>query len=331
MDWYISALQPGILAKRESLKMNFKERILTVHTEPLYAVGIDALQVNLGYKCNMACKHCHVQSGPHRKEMMGPQNIEEVIRVLKENRIKTLDITGGAPELNSWFRPLVEQAKYIGCHVIARSNLTIFFEDGMEDLFEFYSRNNVEIIASLPWYSKESVDIIRGNGSFLKSIHALQKLNSLGYGQDTRLKKLNLVYNPGGAFLPAVQSALEGEYRIELEKKFAISFDSLYAFTNMPIGRFREFLIRTGKFDNYIKKLKDAFNPETLSGLMCRHTISVGWDGKLYDCDFNQMIGLSLLDGYPRTIKDFDHHLLANRQVAVDDHCHGCTAGHGST
>ena len=311
--------------------MNFKEKILTVHAEPLYARGIDALQVNLGYKCNMVCKHCHVQAGPHRIEMMDTQNIEEVLRVLKESRIKTLDITGGAPELNPGFRHLVEQAKCIGCHVIARSNLTIFFEGGMKDLFEFYSRNNVEIIASLPCHSEENVDRIRGNGSFLKSIHALQKLNSFGYGQETRLKKLNLVYNPGGAFLPPAQSVLEDEYRIELEKKFAISFHSLYTFTNMPIGRFSEFLMRSGNFDNYMKKLKDAFNQETLSGLMCRHMISVGWDGKLYDCDFNQMIGLRVFDGYPRTIKDFDHHLLANRQVAVDDHCHGCTAGHGST
>ena len=311
--------------------MHFKDKILAVRSEPLHASGIDILQVNLGYKCNMACRHCHVQAGPHRDEMMDAQNIEEILRVLAENRIKSLDITGGAPELNPWFRHLVEQARLIDCHVIARSNLTIFFEDGMEDLFDFYGRNNVEIIASLPYHKEANADRIRGNGSFLKSVHALQKLNSLGYGQDPHVKKLNLVYNPGGAFLPAAQSALEGEYRMELQNKFAISFHSLYTFANMPIGRFREFLMRSENFDTYIKKLKDAFNPETLSGIMCRHLISVGWDGTLYDCDFNQMIGLRVLDGYPRTLKDFDRHLLAKRQIAVDDHCYGCAAGQGST
>jgi len=311
--------------------MNFKEKILTVRSEPLHASAIDILQVNLGYQCNMACKHCHVQAGPARKEMMDREKIDDVLRVLSENSARVLDITGGAPELNPEFRYLVEQARHIGCHVIARSNLTIFFASGMEDLFDFYSQNNIEIIASLPYHSEAEVDKVRGNGTFRMSISALQKLNSLGYGMDTPGKKLNLVYNPQGAFLPPSQVTLEDEYRRELKRRFDISFHSLYTFANMPIGRFREFLIRSGNFEKYIKKLIDAFNPETLSGIMCRHLVNVGWDGTLYDCDFNQMIGIRVLDGYPHTIRDFDHRLLAERQIAVDDHCYGCTAGQGST
>ena len=311
--------------------MNFKEKILTVRSGPLHASGIDILQVNLGYQCNMTCKHCHVQAGPARKEMMDREKIEDVLRVLSENSIRVLDITGGAPELNSEFRYLIEQARHIGCHVIARSNLTIFYVTGMEDLFDFYSENNVEIIASLPYYSEAEVNKVRGNGTFRMSISALQKLNSLGYGMNTSGKKLNLVYNPQGAFLPPSQATLEDEYRRELKRRFDISFHSLYTFANMPIGRFREFLLRSGNFDKYINKLRDAFNPETLSGIMCRHLVNVGWDGTLYDCDFNQMIGLRLLDGSPGTIRDFDHRLLAERQIAVDDHCYGCTAGQGST
>jgi len=312
------------------MAMHFKDKIVSVLPGPLHAFGIEVLQLNLGYKCNMACKHCHVQAGPDRKEMMDDPTIAEVLRVLEESGIKTLDITGGAPEMHPGFVSLVEQAKQLGCHVIARSNLTIFFEQGREDLFEFYNSNHVEIIASLPYHNQAGVDRIRGAGAFQKSIAALQKLNSLGYGA-TQTKKLNLVYNPGGAFLPSSQGALEEEYRKALKRDFDISFHSLYTFANMPIGRFREFLIRSGNFDAYMKKLHDAFNPETLSGIMCRRIVSVGWDGGLYDCDFNQMIGLRVLDGYPRTLRDFDPHLLANRQIAVDDHCYGCTAGQGST
>jgi radical SAM/Cys-rich protein len=308
--------------------MHFEEQILTVRTEPLHASGIDILQVNMGYKCNMACKHCHVQAGPAREEMMDIRTVEQVLSVLRENRIMTLDVTGGAPELNPCFRYLVEGARHAGCHVIARSNLTIFYEPGMEDLFDFYSRNNVEIIASLPYYRETDVDKVRGNGAFRKSIDSLRQLNRMGYGDN---KMLNLVFNPAGAFLPPSQSAMEKEYREELKRNFDISFHSLYTFANIPIGRFREFLIRSNNYDKYLKKLSEAFNPETLQGIMCRHLVNVGWDGTLYDCDFNQMAGLRVSDGYPRSIRDFDYHLLAGRRIAVDDHCFGCTAGKGST
>ena len=313
--------------KDSAILMHFEEKILTIQPDPLHATGIDILQVNLGYKCNMTCKHCHVEAGPAREEMMDSRNIEGVLSVLKENRM-TLDVTGGAPELNTGFRYLVEEARHSGCHVIARSNLTIFHEPGMEDLFDFYSRNSVEIIASLPYYREADVDKVRGNGAFRSSITALQKLNNHGYGTE---KTLNLVYNPPGAFLPPSQAAIEEEYRRELKRNFDISFHSLYTFANMPIGRFRDFLVRSKNYDKYLKKLTDAFNPGTLQGIMCRHIMSVGWDGTLYDCDFNQMIGLKILDGYPGSIRDFDHHLLAGRRIAVDDHCYGCTAGQGST
>lgn len=311
--------------------MHFREKMHGFGEEPMHAGGIDVLQVNLGYRCNMACRHCHVQAGPHRQELMDNQTIEAVLRVLRKNRIKALDITGGAPELNPGFRHLVEDAALIGCHVIARSNLTIFYEEGMEDFFDFYSLHGVEIIASLPSLHEADLDRVRGDSAFRKSIRALQELNRLGYGRDDLHKRLNLVFNPPGAFLPPSQAGLEEEYRRELHTRYGISFNCLYTVSNMPIGRFREFLVRSGNFDTYLKKLEDAFNPATLSGLMCRNLISVGWDGRLFDCDFNQMIGLTTLDGQPRSIQDFDYRLLATRKIAVDDHCYGCTAGQGST
>jgi radical SAM/Cys-rich protein len=253
------------------LRCILEEKILTIQPDPPRNPALDILQVNLGYKCNMVCKHCHVQAGPDREEMMDSRNIEGVLNVLKGNRIKTLDITGGAPELNPGFRYLVEEARHGGCHVIARSNLTIFYEPGMEDLFDFYSRNNVEIIASLPYFREADVDKVRGNGAFRRSINALQQLNRMGYGDDAKGKKLNLVYNPQGAFLPPSQAAIEEEYRRELKRNFDISFHSLYSFANMPVGRFREFLIRSKNYDKYLKKLTDAFNPATLQGIMQTH------------------------------------------------------------
>jgi radical SAM/Cys-rich protein len=311
--------------------MKFREKILATRQAPLHATGIEVLQVNLGYSCNMACYHCHVKAGPDRPEMMDSENICEVLRVLDTNGIGVLDITGGAPELNPWFKYLIEQARHIGCHVISRSNLTIFFGKGMEDLFDFYDRNNIELIASLPYYREAEVDAVRGTGTFRMSIEALRKLNGLGYGKTLEEKKLNLVYNPHGAFLPPLQSLIEEEYRKELMDNFGINFNSLYSFANMPVGRFREFLIRSEYYDGYMKGLHDAFNPQTLPGVMCRSQVNVSWDGVLYDCDFNQMLGCRISDNYPFTIKDFDYSRLSEREIAVDDHCYGCTAGQGST
>jgi radical SAM/Cys-rich protein len=308
----------------------FSEKIRALQEGPLAASGIDMLQVNMGYRCNLACKHCHVQGGIDRQESMSRETVEAVLNVLRDRRITTVDITGGAPELNPHFRYLVEEAENAGCHVVVRTNLSIFYDKGMEDLFDFYRGRCVEIVASLPSCHAGNVDRVRGNGVFEKSIAALRELNRLGYGADNG-RKMNLVYNPAGAFLPPAQSSLEAEYKEELSAGFGITFHRLYTFANMPIGRFRQFLIRSGNLETYMEKLIQAFNPETLCGLMCRRLVNVAWDGRLYDCDFNQMIGLNVSEGYPAMIRDFHHDRLASRKIAVDDHCFGCTAGQGST
>jgi len=310
--------------------MKFEERIRSVMPEPMRSSGIGMLQVNLGYRCNMSCAHCHVEADPGRNEEMNRGTVKTVLAVLEGYAIGTLDITGGAPELNPHFRYFVEEAKAVGCHVIVRTNLTIFFEKGTEDLPEFYRSNGVEVTASLPCYTDENVDRVRGSGAFHKSIKALQGLNSLGYGDGSSGRRLNLVYNPAGAFLPPPQMTLEDDYRREMKKRFGVSFDHLYTFANMPIGRFRDHLVRTGAFEKYMGNLMGSFNPETLDGLMCRHLISVRWDGMLFDCDFNQVLDIPVADA-PRHISEFDYSLLKERRTAVGDHCYGCTAGQGST
>jgi radical SAM/Cys-rich protein len=310
--------------------MKFEEKIASVGSGPLRSSGIGILQVSLGYRCNMSCKHCHVEAGPGREEEMDRGTVEAVLRVLRENNIGTLDITGGAPELNPHFRYLVEEAKAAGRHVIVRTNLTIFFESGMGDLPEFYGRNDVEVIASLPSYTEGDVDRVRGRGTFQKSITGLRRLNSIGYADGVSGKKLNLVYNPPGAFLAPSQQSMEDDCRREMGKRFGVSFNHFYTFTNMPIGRFRNFLVKTGTLEKYMERLKGSFNTETLDGIMCRHLISVRWDGELFDCDFNQVLGLPLLDP-PRHIIGFDYPTLKGKRIAVGEHCYGCTAGHGST
>jgi radical SAM/Cys-rich protein len=310
--------------------LKFKEALKEEGAYPLRSVGIEILQVNLGYKCNMACKHCHVEAGPARNEVMDKSMVDAVIKALKSSPIRTLDITGGAPELNPHFTYLIAQSKEAGKHVIVRSNLTIFYENGMNGLPEFYRENSIEVIASLPYYMEENVDRIRGKGAFRKSIDALRTLNELGYGNNSGLN-LNLVYNPQGAFLPSSQSSIEDEYKIELKDKHDIEFNNLYTFTNMPIGRFKNFLVKSENLDKYMTTLTSSFNPETLNGIMCRHLVSVGWDGTLYDCDFNQVVGLNIVDVYPQNIAEFDLDELSKREIAIDDHCFGCTAGQGST
>ena len=310
---------------------DFIGRILDVQAKPLARNGIDVFQVNLGYRCNMACSHCHLYGGRGRTQEMGRDTVETVLQILKENEIGVLDITGGAPELNRHFRHLVQEAGSSGSHVIVRTNLTVFLEEGLRDLTEFYSDNRIEVIASLPHYSESDVDRIRGNGAFQKSIRALKILNSLGYGKDATGKVLNLVHNPAGAFLPPPQTTLEQDYRLELSKRFGISFNNLYVFTNAPVGRFRDHLIITNRLNEYIGRLAAAFNPGTLEGLMCRHMISVGWDGRIYDCDFNQALGLSVDSDSPQHIGGFDLPRFTGRKINVGDHCYACTAGQGST
>jgi radical SAM/Cys-rich protein len=251
--------------------------------------------------------------------------------VLRKTGIATLDITGGAPELNPSFRFLVGEARALGRHVMVRSNLVVFFDEGMEDLPEFYAEDGVELVASLPYYLEDGVDRVRGAGVFEKSVEAIRRLNRLGYGDGSGERVLDLVYNPQGAYLPPEQGSLEEDYKRELRERYGITFDRLFTLGNMPIGRFKEFLARTGQLDAYMEKLSCAFNAETLPGLMCRHLISVGWDGRLYDCDFNLVLGMGLEKGLPEHVSEFDYEALRNRTVYVDEHCLGCTAGQGST
>jgi len=310
---------------------DFDEKYLQYRSGPLNARGIQILQLNLGYQCNMTCKHCHIEAGPHRTELMSMDVINKALSIAEDYNIGTLDLTGGAPELNPHIKYLILEAGKINRHIIVRTNLTIFFEEGMEDFPEFYSGHEVEIIASLPHYTKDTVDKIRGITSFEKSIKAIKKLNSLGYGIHPDKKRLNLVYNPMGAFLPSSQKELEEQYKKELQSAFGVQFNRLYAFANMPIGRFEDFLIRSNNLNKYMGKIRGAFNPDTLEDLMCRRLISIGWDGTLYDCDFNQILGLTVDINCPDHIRDFDYGLLSERRIVTENHCFACTAGQGST
>ncbi len=311
-------------------RIEFVETLKEHGIYPLRSSGIRTMQVNVGCRCNMACRHCHVQAGPSRDETMGLDTVRTVLEILRHSGIDTLDITGGEPALNPHLRYLIHEARAIGCRVMVRTNLTIFCEKGMEDLADFYWANDVELIASLPCYLRENVDAIRGSGAFDKCIKAMKVLNSLGFGIEGRMK-LNLVYNPNGAFLPPDQSLLEEDYHRELRSRYGVYFNRLYAFTNVPLGRFGHLLTETGQMEHYTRELKDSFNPATLESIMCRHLISIGWDGSLYDCDFNQVAGLKVRDKYPQTVSGFDLSVLAGREVAFGDHCYACTAGQGST
>ncbi len=307
-----------------------EEKLLAVQSWPLRASCIETLQLNLGYKCNMSCKHCHIGAGPSRTELMDSTTIDAALKVLLDYNVSTLDLTGGAPELNPCFRDIIVEAGRMGRRIIVRTNLTILSGQGMEYLPEFYSENKVEIVASLPCYTESGTDGTRGSGTFSKSIAALKRLNGLGYGTLPG-KRLHLVYNPMGAFLPPPQSELETHYKKELQASFGIVFNCLYTFANMPIGRFREFLLRSNNMKPYMETVKSAFNPDTLGSLMCRRLINVGWDGTLYDCDFNQALGLAVDEDCPRHIGDYDHAVLSGRKIVMGNHCFVCSAGQGST
>lgn len=297
--------------------------------------GIDTLQINVGKLCNQACVHCHVDAGPKRTEVMDRRTAELALDLARAAGARTVDITGGAPELNPSFRFLVRQARYQGHHVMDRCNLTVLFEPGQEDLVEFLAGMEVEIVASLPCYLEENVEKQRGRGVYEKSVEALRRLNAVGYGQEGSGLTLNLVYNPVAAHLPPPQEKLESDYKRELDARFGLRFNHLYTLTNMPIARFAHMLQREGQLDAYLELLATAFNPTTLDGLMCRHLVSVSWDGFLYDCDFNQMLDLRLGNGKPFRLgespaTDLVRH-LAKRDIILDSHCYGCTAGAGSS
>jgi len=309
----------------------FIDKVRSVTKEPLRAKGIRILQVNLGYRCNMACTHCHVSAGISRPESMSRETMEEVLRVLMENPIDTLDITGGAPELNPHLPMLIARAKSAGKRVIIRTNLTILMDKGHEHLPEIYRDHGVDLVASLPCYLEENVDAVRGSGAFDKSIAALRILNGMGFGNGSDGQSITLVYNPRGAFLSPAQSALEADYKRELKNRYQVKFNRLFTFTNMPVGRFRDALIKNDNLEIYQEMLTSAFNPATLETVMCRSLVSIGWDGRLYDCDFNQALGLGVDCSVPTHISDFDHAALSRRTISVDDHCFGCTAGQGSS
>lgn len=291
--------------------------------------ALSVLQVNLGYLCNLSCTHCHVNAGPKRTELMDKKTVDEVLAFIDTHGIHTLDLTGGAPEMNPQFRYLVTQARLRNVKVIDRCNLVILLEDGYSDLAEFLAQQQVEIVASLPCYLQDNVDKQRGKGTFNKSIIALQQLNALGYGQANSPLILNLVFNPQGASLPPPQHALEQAYKQHLYEQYGIVFNQLYALTNLPIQRFGSVLLSTGQFDDYMQLLKANFNPDALASVMCRTTLSVDWQGFVYDCDFNQMLKLPLGATQPRHITDVSE--LLGQSIATQQHCYGCTAGQGSS
>lgn len=294
--------------------------------------GMTSLQVNLGYRCNLQCSHCHVNAGPRRSESMSAANIELIITLAQAGLFTTLDLTGGAPELHPQFRQLVKAVRELGVHVIDRCNLTILEEPGQQGLAEFLAEQGVEVVASLPCYLQENVDAQRGKGVFDSSIRGLQRLNALGYGRDSD-KTLNLVFNPQGASLPPSQQELELDYKQRLMRDHQIQFNRLLTITNMPIQRFGSVLLSNGQFDSYMQQLRDSHQPQNLVAVMCRSLVSVDWQGRLYDCDFNQMLGLPMLSkqAMPLHLSQLAEQRLAGRPIEVRGHCYGCTAGQGSS
>jgi len=314
------------------LLTSFDETLTEHGHTALHALRIDTLQVNVGKLCNQTCTHCHVDAGPTRTEIMTRETVEAVLDVVRRYPdLRTVDITGGAPEMNQHFEFLVEQCRGLGRHVMDRCNLTVFFVRDKQHLPKFLADHQVEVIASLPCYLEENVDQQRGKGVYGRSIEALRLLNALGYGMEGTGLVLNLVYNPLGPKLPPPQVGLEADYRDELAKRFGICFNRLYTITNMPINRFLDDLHRSGEYEAYMERLITSFNPASVDGLMCRNLVSVNWDGRLSDCDFNQMLDLPVEDTVPQTIHEFDLALLARRRVVTGMHCYGCTAGAGSS
>ncbi len=309
----------------------FEAQLDRAGLSPLCATGITVFQINVGKLCNQTCHHCHVDAGPDRPETMSLETAEHCMKALAKTDIPTVDITGGAPELNPHFRWLVEQSRRLGRHVMDRCNLSVLLLPSQADLAAFLADHQVEIIASLPSYQASQTDAQRGEGIFEKSLEGLRRLNRLGYGRPSSGLALNLVYNPVGAFLPPKQEAIEAQFKKQLLAKYGIAFNRLYTITNMPISRFLEFLIESGNYDQYMTRLANAFNPAAAAGVMCRSTLSVGWDGRLYDCDFNQMLDLPVNHGAPAHIRDFDPTQLHHRRIVTRNHCYGCTAGSGSS
>jgi len=312
----------------------FDERLGQIDLRPLRATGITVFQMNVGKLCNQTCRHCHVDAGPDREERMTRETAELCLRLLEQTQIPTVDVTGGAPELNPNFRWIVEEAKRLGRHVMDRCNLSVLLLPSQTGLTEFLVRHQVEVVASLPYFSSAQTDAQRGEGVYDKSIQALTLLNASGYGREGSGLVLNLVHNPVGAFLPAKQPAVEAQFRKELLRRHGITFNRLYTITNMPISRFLEFLLDSGNYEGYMQRLANAFNPAAAAGVMCRYTLSIGWDGTLYDCDFNQMLDLPIGDPQLRHVRHLTPARLTalhSRAIVTGNHCYGCTAGAGSS
>ncbi len=310
----------------------FQQKLELSNLYPLKPTQIEIFQVNTGKMCNQTCKHCHVDAGPDRKEIMTKETMQQCIEVIKNNPLlKTVDLTGGAPEMNPNFRWFVEEIKKLDRHVIVRCNLTIILANKKYyDLPAFYKLHKIEVASSLPFYTQDRTDRQRGNGVFEESIKALQMLNEVGYGKENTGLILNLVYNPAGAFLPPSQQSLEKEYKQALMQRYGIKFNNLFTITNMPISRYLDYLLTSGNYETYMEKLVNAYNPVAAANVMCRNTISVGWDGYLYDCDFNQMLELKV-NSNSRHINEFNSEVLNEREIIIGQHCYGCTAGAGSS
>jgi radical SAM/Cys-rich protein len=310
----------------------FQQKLEQSDLYPLKPTQLEIFQVNIGKMCNQTCRHCHVDAGPDRKEIMTKETMQQCIEVLKNNYFfETVDITGGAPELNPNFCWFVEEIAKLNRKIIVRCNLTIILANKKYyALPHFYKKHNVEVVSSLPFYTKDRTDRQRGNGVFNDSLKALQLLNEVGYGIEQTGLILNLVYNPAGAFLPPSQKALERDYKYALKKSFCISFNNLFVITNMPINRYLDYLLSSGNYESYMEKLVNAYNPVAAANVMCRNTVSVGWDGYLYDCDFNQMLELKV-NCKSNHVSNFNAHNLSSREIIVGQHCYGCAAGSGSS
>lgn len=311
---------------------SFASKLREVRQLPLRATGVEIFQVNVGKMCNQVCKHCHVDAGPDRKEIMTRETMQHCLDALDASPdIKTVDLTGGAPEMNPDFRWFVEEIRARGRHVIVRCNLTIIVANPKyNDLPEFFKKHEIEVVSSLPYFNARRTDAQRGEGVFEQSIRALRMLNTVGYGKEGTGLTLNLVYNPTGAFMPAGQASLEQEFKNKLRDGWDIEFNQLFAITNLPISRFLEYLVNTDNYADYMTELANAFNPAAAENVMCRTTVSISWDGYLYDCDFNQMLDMKLA-GNATHVRDWDRAELEHRTILINQHCYGCTAGAGSS
>jgi radical SAM/Cys-rich protein len=310
----------------------FAEKLNNIGLMPLKPVGLDIFQINVGKMCNQVCKHCHVDAGPDRKEIMTKEMMQLCLEAIKKTNVTTVDLTGGAPEMNPDFRWFVEELSLLNKKIIVRCNLTIIVANPKyNDLPEFFKKHKIEVVSSLPYFTASKTDSQRGDGVFEKSIKALKMLNDVGYGIIGSGLILNLVYNPSGAFLPADQLGLELEFKKKLKDLYNITFNNLFAITNLPVSRFLDYLVTSKNYESYMEKLVNAFNPVAASGVMCRNTISISWDGFIYDCDFNQMLDMNVATKTSRHLSDFNAEILENRNIVINQHCYGCTAGAGSS